>query len=454
MNFNHTETTNDSPRSLVYCPHMPRFSWDPDRVTWYWITDAIALIASPAIILLNAFAFFVMKRSKQFQKMSNILLCSLAITDLLVGAIVMPLSATIDILILSQASFAHTCMFVRLNVLFMTVLFLATLHHLTVIAWERYVAIHKWKDYKVIVGSGRLKNLAIAAWFFALFQAVPGFIMTMDDVDHRIVEGWYTWFSFMEAACFILIMVFYRKVYLGIRQRNKNEISQVSALVNANLQSKVAKTTALLTAALMFSLIPSILFLILGNFYPVLVTGVTIQFTETVMQLNSLFNPLLYCYRDNRFRNALRELFGKQSKPQALQPAADAARVRRNDSFNATVQRKSEVSTQCLTRTASYNPCNVLHSFLGRPRTVVLKRSLSAPMLNKHSILLQAAIGKDSFVATEQRKTKTPTQFLTRSASYSPSNVLHSFLGRPGRVFLKRSFSAPTLNKRSKSFDN
>ena len=373
MSLNRTEGTTNSPLSTFYCPHIPKLPWDLNRSTLYWIMDAVALIASPAIILLNALAIVVMKRSKQFQKMSNILFSSLAVTDLLVGATVMPLSATIDILILSRTSFAHICLLDRMNVLFLFLLFLATLHHLTVIAWERYVAIQKWMDYKAIITSGRLKKLAIASWLLALFQAVPGFIMTMVGVNHGILEGWYTWCASLGAACLILITFFYRKVYLGIRDSNINEISQISALVNAKLQSKVAKTTALLTAALMFSFIPVFGFEILGNFFPVFHTSVAVRFTDTVTQLNSLFNPLLYCYRDRRFRNALLELLGKRRKPQGLQPAADAARVRRKDPFAGAKQRNTENPTRHLTRSASCNLPEVLDSFRAKPGKVVKK---------------------------------------------------------------------------------
>ena len=52
-------------------------------------------------------------------------------------------------------------------------LFKATLHHLTIIAWERYVAIQKWMDYKILVTNSRVKNLAIAAWIPAIFPVVP-----------------------------------------------------------------------------------------------------------------------------------------------------------------------------------------------------------------------------------------------------------------------------------------
>ncbi|XP_078381389.1 5-hydroxytryptamine receptor 1B-like [Oculina patagonica] len=385
MELNETETATLSSSSTFHCSHTP-FSWDLNVSSLHWLIDTIALIASPCTILLNAMVILVMKRSRELQKTSNILLSSLAVTDLLIGVIVMPLSVTADFLILSQASFAHTCLLGLVNVFFMFFLFFASLYHLTIIAWERYVAIQKWKDYKVIVTNGRLKKLAIAAWLSALFAAVPILIMSVVDVDHKIVEGWYTICAFMGAVCLILILFFYRKVYLGIRNRNINEISQVTAVIKVKLESKVAKTTGLLTAALMSSFIPIFGFEILGNFFPVFRTSIAVRFTDTLTQLNSLFNPLLYCYRDRRFRNALRELLGKK-KPQAPQPAVEAARfVRRKVPIASAEQHNTAKPTRRLTRSTSCNPPEVLDSLHGRPRDeVTLKRSLSAPTLSKCS---------------------------------------------------------------------
>ena len=382
MDLNNIETTNNSFSSVFQCLN---YSWNLNSSTVYWFINAMALIASLPTILLNSLVILVMKQSKELKKPSNILLSSIAVTDLLIGLIVMPLSAAVDFLILSQSSFAHTCALQLVNLFFMFLLFSATLCHLTIIAWERYVATQKWMDYKVIVTNGRLKILSTAAWLFALFVAVPTLIIPIVGVDHRILEDWQTMVSSFGVVCLIIITVFYCKVYLGIRNRAINEIREVTVLVKTKLESKVAKTTGLLTAALMFTFIPVLGFEILGNYFPVFHTRVALRFANTVTQLNSLFNPLLYCYRDRRFRDALRELFGKRKKPPAPQPAVDAALfVRRKDPFASEVQHNTETLTRRLKRSASLNPPEVLDPFHRRSHEVKLKRSLSAPTLDKY----------------------------------------------------------------------
>ena len=60
--------------------------------------------------------------------------------------------------------------------------------------------------------------------------------------------------------------------------------------MKAKLEPKVAKTTGLLTAAVISSFIPIFVLEILGRFVPVLRTNAAIRLTEMVMQWNSLFN--------------------------------------------------------------------------------------------------------------------------------------------------------------------
>jgi len=56
---------------------------------------------------------------------------------------------------------------------------------LTAIAWERYVAIQKFIDYKVIVTKRLLQKLAIAAWLLAVFMLVVAVTMAVVEMDEK-----------------------------------------------------------------------------------------------------------------------------------------------------------------------------------------------------------------------------------------------------------------------------
>ena len=328
--MNNTETTDHystNTRSVFFCPKFPRFTWDLKNTSILWILVVIILIASAVTTLLNLLVIIAIKRTKELQKPVNILLASLAVADLLAGAISMPLSATVDILILHQFSRQQICTLnLVLNKRMIFFITSSSIYHLTAIAWERYVAIQKFIDYKVIVTKRLLQKLAIAAWLLAVFMLVFAVTMDVAEMDEKAVQRGlvHTGASIVMLICLIAIGYFYIMVYLGVRKRKINEFSQVSALINAKLESKTAKTTALLTAALICSFLPAIGVSLLGNFYPA--ANSLFRLMEALVQLNSLVSPILYSYRDRRIRKAVLKLLGMR-EPRASQPEAFAPRI-------------------------------------------------------------------------------------------------------------------------------
>ena len=98
---------------------------------------AIVSIAAPAAVILNILVIAAVRSRKELQKNPNILLSSMAVADVLVGAINMPLSATVDFVISRQVFKDHICLVDLINVYLMYALAACTLYHLILIAWER-----------------------------------------------------------------------------------------------------------------------------------------------------------------------------------------------------------------------------------------------------------------------------------------------------------------------------
>ena len=307
-------------RSVIRCPQASNFTWDLSETTLPSILFPITSIASLAVIFLNALVVLAFQQKRELKKTSTILLSSIAIADLLVGAISMPLNVAAEILISRQVFYSGFCT-LRIATDFSMFTFLwSSLYHLTFIAWERYVAIRKSIDYRIIVTEELVKKLPIVAWLFAAFASFPPLIMLVVGVDLKIKEIWHIGEAVLAASCLTAIGYFYIMVYLGVRKRKITEISHVSALVKAKQEIKVVKTTGLITAALILSFVPVFVVGGLGEVFPVLRTSNAFLVAETLIQLNSLANPLIYFYRDRRFRKAALELL-RVRKPEAIQPA-------------------------------------------------------------------------------------------------------------------------------------
>ena len=389
MDVNDSETVNqaNATRSVFYCWYFPSFTWELGETTLPWVVFSITVVASPVTILLNVLEIVAVRTKKQLQRVSTVLLCSMAVADVLVGAVAMPLTAAVDLLIAHQTWLDNVCL---LDFVGITVAYCASwtaLSHLTVIAWDRYVAIRKWKDYKKIITRRRVKKLAILTWLCPIFVATP-YIMAGAGVDGEVVEKILTLLTILTGGpAIIVIICLYFMVYLEVRKRKTNEIVHVSALIKARLEAKVAMTTGVITGALIFFFLVPVAATSLEQFFPVFRKSSVFRLIETFMQLNSLANPLIYGYRDRRFRNAVLELLRFSKKSSEILPAAPAVRFvrRKNNPFGSqedVLECEIKEKRIILRRTASLpGEAEIVECDNQASHGMKLKRSMSAPSL-------------------------------------------------------------------------
>ena len=182
-----------------------------------------------------------------------------------------------------------------------------------------------------------------------------------------------------------LIIYFYFMVYLGVRKRKLSQIRRVSDLVNAKLEQRVAVTTALVTVALILSFFSNAVIGMLKGVYPVLRKRFVVDLKATFLYTNSVVNPLIYCYRDCRFRNAVLEILRIRKPKVTPYLVTDTPTFARgNDVFDLErdkVQGQQVENPVRLTRSAS---CDLVH-FLGRfqleSHKKAFKRIMSSPSL-------------------------------------------------------------------------
>ena len=385
LDHNPTETSimsSTTTKSVFNCPQVPQFIWDVHDTISPWILAAVASIISPAAVLLNALVIIAVMKRRELQKPSNILLSSMAVTDLLVGAISIPLSAVTGFLLPYQILAAqHICTLETATGWFSITLTFCSLFHLVLIAWERYVAIQKWRDYRVIVTKGRLKKLAAIAWISG-----PVFVFSPSTISiavngHNTIEV----LAALICCMLALIVYFYVMVYLGVRKQKFNQISQVSVLVTMKLENRVAKTTAFVTAALIFSFVPVVSLALLGRFFPVLREMSAVRVVETLMFSNSLVNPLIYCYRDCRFKKAVLEILRiKKPKPKNV---VDKVRFTERKDGRGPPKDKVPITQEedkniLLRKSASLDLTRFFDRAYIEPSKMLVKRTMSAPSVN------------------------------------------------------------------------
>ena len=317
MNLSETDSEKIDPKELpsVYsCPHEPVYTWILTETAAFYVSITTKSIASPLTVLLNVLIIVAVWRRRALQKNSNILLTSMAVADLLVGAVSMPLTIASDILLLREKLSLKICKIAGANQIVLYSAVSSSFYHLTFIAWERYVAIVKWTNYKNIITKTRLKICAVVAWVLAAITAILVPILSVVEVDQGVIVALSIFSASKTVLCVAIIGYCYITLYLYVRKRKNNEINKVSARANAKLEKSIAKATGTVTAVLLVSYVPSIIALLLGDAVPVLRTSSYFRWSELLIQMNSFFNPIVYCFAMNRtFRNEVLEMINLNS---------------------------------------------------------------------------------------------------------------------------------------------
>ena len=108
-------------------------------------------------------------------------------TDLLVGAVSVLFSTGVDAFIL-RGTASHSTIFI-LNEIGTSVLITLFSTSITIycLAWERYVAIVKWTEYKVLITKGRLKKYTVIAWMDSVTKVALYQALVFAEVPHEVL---------------------------------------------------------------------------------------------------------------------------------------------------------------------------------------------------------------------------------------------------------------------------
>ena len=377
-----------SSKAVFFCPNDPLFVWDLENKVSLQLIIAITAIAAPFTTLLNTLVIVTIQKTRELQTNSSILISSLAITDLLVGAVSTPLIITVDALILrGTVPESIVCSINESAAFVLYIAYSASYMHLILMGWERYVAIAKPMKYKVLVRKRRIKRYSGIVWItvFTAFvllttlQAVtlpPEFLTVL-----HLIEGVFWLISFLA------LVYFYSMVYSKARKQSQSQISQITA----KIQSRIAFTACLLTAAVFLCSLPMAAFVGTVEFLPILRASSVFRWSEVPLYLNSLLNPVLYFYRNRRYRKAALKLL-RFRMPLQTQSVSPCTRWRR-DTFVPLDEKYvcDTERTQCLPRSQSWaaDTHGRLSIMPGMQNKSAMERRFSCPPLLSYGNLLE-----------------------------------------------------------------
>lgn len=188
--------------------------------------------------------------------------------------------------------------------------FSSSLFHLVLLSAERYVAMKFALRYANIVTTTRIKSAVICIWLFSVAPAIASF----SNVEFlRKIVGMTNFI--IRVFSLVIILYCHINVYAVTRRHEKQiQAEQVSPQDVAKFlrEKKALKTTTIIIGVLFMCycplFVPSILKQFVSTGYFMNVITLTQPVFVSVALLNSLWNPMIYCFRNKMFREAFIEL--------------------------------------------------------------------------------------------------------------------------------------------------
>ena len=250
----------------------------------------------------NALILIALHKESSLHPPSKLLLRSLATTDLCVGLIAEPLFVTYCMSLANE----HWNMFRYASPVVSTTAFIfcgVSVLTLTAISVDRLLALLLRLRYKQVVTLKRTYVIVIAIWVVCTVSSATRFWNLLITVLCFII---------VTSLCLVISIFSYTKIFLTLRH-HQNEVQDHVQQPNQTNQLNIARYKKAVSTAIWLQLtlvacyLPYNLVLVLTCY-----TGVSSSlcyagiYTGTLVFLNSSLNPILYCWKVEEVRQAVK----------------------------------------------------------------------------------------------------------------------------------------------------
>jgi len=258
-------------------------------------------------ILGNALVLAAIMRTPSIRSTHMILLCSLAVSDFLVGVFAQPIYIAQQ---LTEDRFVHNASvmvgFSLCGVSFLTI---------TAITVDRFLALHYHMRYATLVTDSRVKCTLIIIWLISSLGS--GFFFWNTRV-HSLITG------IITIICLLICTFFYIRIYRIVRRHLLQIYAQQQAAQSPNSGNNLnivrlersALNSFVFYIALIICYLPMYVLLTLHGLSDMKDWPTEWEFANTVVLMNSSINPLLYCWPLRELRTAVvktaRQMFCKE----------------------------------------------------------------------------------------------------------------------------------------------
>jgi len=268
--------------------------------SWYTVNCVLNALLAITAIIFNSVTIQALRKTSSLPQPLKTLLLSLAVSDLGVGLLVEPFYFGLLVKWLQQDNSTDTTcsLFLSASYLFSAASFLGVM----ALSVDRFLAVHLHLRYQELVTHQRVVVGVISIWMFSAFLSL--FYLW---VSRNI---FYLFIAIFGVVYLVVSAILYSKIYFTVRrhriQVHALQVAQDDQLANAARLRKSAVGVFYVYLVLLLCYLPKVCsFVVILNsgFSP----GVKVFFSYsmTFLFLNSLLNPVIYCWKMRHIRSAV-----------------------------------------------------------------------------------------------------------------------------------------------------
>lgn len=279
--------------------------------------DIFPIVLAVFIVMLNSFVLFLIKRILSLRTVTNLILGSLAFSDLLSGVLGIPFY-----LACSAIQKTLVCGITQMLTKFFSI---SIVLHLLLVSIDRHVAVIHAIRYSSLITKRRIFSLLVSVWLTAIFVALIQ--LSWIGLDMNVNEGIeeetariiiiYDLFCIVlfflaplitMIFCYITIFLVLRKQLRVIDQSNTPSFRR-NVRRSSSRERRAAVIFVIMISIYIFCWLPyfllSLQHLIFNDFFTL---PISVEYTLFYYPkfLNCLLNPLLYVFCKPDFRQAFR----------------------------------------------------------------------------------------------------------------------------------------------------
>lgn len=245
---------------------------------------------------------------RQLHTPTNLLVLSLAVADLLVGALVLPLTMEFS----STSCLFYSVLLCKIRGTFDVSLCTASILNLCCISIDRYYAVCHPLNYRTKINDRVVVVMILLSWALSVLTGI-GYIsagLTSGNCDARcfayfvIANILGLVFSFYLPV--IVMLCIYVKIFLAAQRQAKSIRNAKSVAAGGKRGRKATKTLAIVLGVFLLCWLPFFLCTTILSFSHVNVSLVLIETLNYLALSNSMINPFIYAFFYSWYRSAFR----------------------------------------------------------------------------------------------------------------------------------------------------